>query len=80
LGGTIKEGNLIIIFPRGKHHTHTFLSIDGDFFNAKHLHGEGRVTAIGVWGAGGKKSADEQDNMRQCEGKQVEKSRKVRIK
>jgi hypothetical protein len=33
-----------------------------------------------VWGAGGKKTADEQDNMRQWEGKQVEKSRKVTIK
>ena len=64
----------------GRDHTHTFLSIDGDFFNAKHLHGEGRVTAIDVWGAGGKKSADEQDTMRQWEGKQVEKSRKVKLK
>ncbi len=64
----------------GRDHTHTFLTIDGDFFNVKHLHGEGRLAAIDVWGAGGKESADEQNSMRQWEDKQVEKGRKVKIK
>jgi hypothetical protein len=64
----------------GRDHTYTFLNIDSDFFNVKHLHGEGRLTAIDVWGAGGKKSADDQNSTRQWENKQVEKSRKVRIK
>lgn len=61
----------------GRDRTRPFLNIDGDFFNAKHLNGEGRLVAIDVWGVGGKASAEEQDNMRQWEGKQIEKSRKV---
>lgn len=64
----------------GRDPAHVFLNIDGDFFNAKHLNGEGRLVAIDVWGAGGKKTADEQDSMRQWEKKQVEKSGKVRNK
>jgi hypothetical protein len=64
----------------GRDHTHVFLNIDGDFFNAKHLYGEGRLAAIDVWGVGGKKSAEEQNSMRQWEDGQVEKSRKVRNK
>ena len=63
----------------GRDHTHRFLSIDGDFFNAKHLHGEGRLVAIDVWGVGGKASAEEQDSMRQWEDKQIEKTRKVKM-
>jgi hypothetical protein len=63
----------------GRDHTHTFLSIDGDFFNAKHLLGEGRLVGIDVWGVGGKASTEEQGNMRQWEDKQVEKNRKVKI-
>ncbi|CAF3736750.1 unnamed protein product [Adineta steineri] len=62
----------------GRDHTHTFLNIDGDFFNVKHINGEGRLAAIDVWGAGGTKSADEQKDIRQWENKQVEKSRKVK--
>ena len=62
----------------GRDRTRPFLNIDGDFFNAKHLNGEGRLVAIDVWGVGGKASADEQDNMRQWEDKQIEKSRKVK--
>lgn len=61
----------------GRDATHSYLSIDEDFFNAKHLNGQGRVVAIDVWGTGGKKSADAQDDMRQWEDRQVEKSRKV---
>ena len=61
----------------GRDATHTFLSIDSDFFNAKHLNGEGRVAAIDVWGVGGKASAEEQDNMRHWEDRQIEKSKKV---
>ena len=36
------------------------------------------LAAIDVWGAGGKKSADEQNSIRQWETGQVEKSRKVK--
>lgn len=61
----------------GRDHTNTFLNVDGDFFNIKHLNGEGRLVAIDVWGAGGKKSADEQQDMQSWESKQVEKTRKV---
>ena len=61
----------------GRDHAHTFLNIDSDFFNVKHLNGEGRLVAIDVWGVGGRASADEQSSMRQWEDKQVEKSRKV---
>jgi hypothetical protein len=64
----------------GRDHTHTFLNIDEDFFNVKHIHGEGRLAAIDVWGVGGKKCAEEQDSMRQWENRQVEKSRKVKSK
>jgi hypothetical protein len=63
----------------GRDHAHTFLNIDSDFFNAKHLNGEGRLVAIDVWGVGGKASAEEQDNIRQWENKQVEKSQKVKL-
>jgi len=62
----------------GRDHTRTFLNIDSDFFNVKHIHGEGRLAAIDVWGVGGKASAEEQNSMRQWEGRQVEKSRKVK--
>jgi len=62
----------------GRDHTHVFLNIDGDFFNAKHLYGEGRLAAIDVWGAGGTKSAEEQNSIRQWETGQVEKNRKVK--
>lgn len=62
----------------GRDRTRPLLNIDGDFFNAKHLNGEGRVVAIDVWGVGGKASAEEQDNMRQWEDRQIEKSRKVK--
>ena len=62
----------------GRDRTRPFLNLDGDFFNAKHLNGEGRVVAIDVWGVGGKASAEEQDNMRQWEDRQIEKSRKVK--
>jgi hypothetical protein len=61
----------------GRDHTHTFLHIDNDFFNVKHIHGEGRLVAIDVWGVGGKRSADEQNDMRQWEDRQVQKNRKV---
>ena len=61
----------------GRDLVNTFLNVDGDFFNIKHLNGEGRLVAIDVWGAGGQKSADEQKDMRQWENKQVEKSSKV---
>lgn len=64
----------------GRDRTRPFLNIDGDFFNAKHLNGEGRLVAIDVWGVGGKASAEEQDSMRQWEGKQIEKSRKVKAR
>ena len=63
----------------GRDHAHTFLSIDEDFFNVKHINGEGRLVAIDVWGTGGKKSCEEQNDMRQWEERQVEKSRKVKI-
>jgi len=62
----------------GRDHTHTFLNIDSDFFNVKHIHGEGRLVAIDVWGVGGKASADEQNIMRHWESKQIEKNRKVK--
>ncbi|CAF1215385.1 unnamed protein product [Rotaria magnacalcarata] len=62
----------------GRDLAHTFLNIDGDFFNVKHLNGEGRLAAIDVWGVGGRDSADEQNSMRQWETKQVEKARKVK--
>ncbi|CAF0893044.1 unnamed protein product [Adineta ricciae] len=62
----------------GRDHGHTFLSIDEDFFNVKHINGEGRLVAIDVWGTGGKKSSEEQNDMRQWEERQVEKSRKVK--
>lgn len=62
----------------GRDLTRSFLSIDGDFFNAKHLNGEGRLAAIDVWGAGGTKSVEEQNGMRQWETKQIEKSKKVK--
>jgi hypothetical protein len=61
----------------GRDTAHTYLSIDEDFFNAKHLNGEARLVAIDVWGAGGKKSAEAQNDLRQWEDRQVEKSRKV---
>jgi len=61
----------------GRDQTRTFLRIDGDFFNVKHMHGEGRLAAIDVWGVGGKASAEEQENLRDWEDKQIEKSRKV---
>lgn len=61
----------------GRDQTHTFLQIDGDFFNVKHIRGEGRLAAIDVWGVGGKASAEEQENMRDWEDKQIEKTRKV---
>ena len=64
----------------GRDHSNTFLNVDGDFFNIKHLNGEGRLVAIDVWGAGGKKSADEQQDMQSWESKQVEKTRKVNSK
>ena len=63
----------------GRDHGHTFLSIDEDFFNVKHINGEGRLVAIDVWGTGGKKSSEEQNDMRQWEERQVEKSRKVKM-
>ncbi|CAF4925096.1 unnamed protein product [Rotaria sp. Silwood1] len=62
----------------GRDLAHTFLNIDGDFFNVKHLNGEGRLVAIDVWGVGGRKSAEEQNSMRQWENRQVEKSSKVK--
>ncbi|CAF2651461.1 unnamed protein product [Rotaria sp. Silwood2] len=62
----------------GRDLAHTFLNIDGDFFNVKHLNGEGRLAAIDVWGVGGRKSTEEQSSMRQWENTQVEKSRKVK--
>lgn len=61
----------------GHHHSHTFMEIDSDFFNIKHISGQGRLLAIDVWGIGGKKSAEEQEGLRQWEEKQVEKNRKV---
>ena len=61
----------------GRDAAHTYLSIDEDFFNVKHLNGAGRLVAIDVWGTGGKQSADAQSDMRQWEDRQVEKSRKV---
>ncbi|UJR25140.1 hypothetical protein I4U23_006499 [Adineta vaga] len=62
----------------GRDHSHTFLNIDEDFFNVKHINGDGRLVAIDVWGVGGKKSAEEQQDLRHWEEKQVEKSRKVK--
>ncbi|CAF0767642.1 unnamed protein product [Didymodactylos carnosus] len=62
----------------GRDLQHTFLTIDGDFFNATHINGEGRLSAIEVWGCGGTKAAQEQGNMRQWEAKQIEKLRKVK--
>jgi hypothetical protein len=64
----------------GRDHAHIFLNIDADFFNVKHINGEGRLVAIDVWGVGGKKSAEEQNSLRQWEDKQVEKTRKVKKK
>ncbi len=64
----------------GRDHKHPLLNIDGDFFNVKHINGEGRLTAIDVWGVGGKASAEEQGSMRRWEEGQIEKSRKVKIK
>ena len=61
----------------GRDHAHTYLNIDSDFFNVKHLNGDARLVAIDVWGAGGQKSADEQRDMHAWEDRQVEKSRKV---
>jgi len=62
----------------GRDHTHTYFSIDADFFNVKHLHGDVRLLGIDVWGAGGQKSADEQRDMHAWEGRQIEKSQKVK--
>lgn len=61
----------------GRDHTHTYLNIDSDFFNAKHLNGDARLVAIDVWGAGGRKGSDEQKDMHAWEERQIEKSRKV---
>lgn len=61
----------------GRDHSHVFMEIDTDFFNIKHLNGQGRLVAIDVWGVGGKSSAEAQMEMRQWEQKQIEKSKKV---
>ena len=63
----------------GRDHAHTFLNIDDDFFNVKHINGEGRLTAVDVWGVGARKNVEEQKSMRQWEERQVDKAQKVKF-